>query len=101
MFEYAKLGSRQEPMKDVMEDVAARNKEDDNVPMLQPPAPQSIPPRVHPSVESAEVTGGTMEMEPGTNTLSNPSLENAESSCKSLPRVWKWAPCDFGHTPVV
>ncbi|KAJ6732285.1 hypothetical protein OIU79_003419 [Salix purpurea] len=53
MFGYAKLGSQQEPMKDVMEDVAVQNKEDENEPMFQPPVPPSIPPRVHPSRESA------------------------------------------------
>ncbi|KAJ6732287.1 hypothetical protein OIU79_003421 [Salix purpurea] len=35
---YAKLGSLQEAMKDVMEDVAVLNKEDENEQLLQPPS---------------------------------------------------------------
>uniref|UniRef100_A0A6N2KS59 Uncharacterized protein n=1 Tax=Salix viminalis TaxID=40686 RepID=A0A6N2KS59_SALVM len=64
---------------DTVEDDPDVNKEDEKEQLLQPSVSPSTP-----SSEFAEVTARTMGMEPSTNTLSNPSQENAESSCKSV-----------------
>ncbi|KAJ6673960.1 hypothetical protein OIU85_012923 [Salix viminalis] len=73
------LGSPQDAMKCAMEDDPDLIKEDEKQKLLQ----RSVSPST-PSSEFTEVPVGTMGMEPSTNTHSNPSQENAESSCKSV-----------------